>query len=80
MSDTDASEHPSPERSTPDAEDRRKTARSNGPPKRRIREGRIRKGGMNLAPKTPRPNVHPKPQKPSASSSDGSSADDGSDE
>jgi hypothetical protein len=47
--------------------------------KGRIREGKTRKGGVNDAPKTPRPNVRPKPQKPqkpTASSDNSGNSDD----
>lgn len=42
----------------------------------RIREGGSRKGGVNDAPKTPRPSARPQPRKPSSSSS-GESEDGG---
>jgi hypothetical protein len=44
----------------------------------RIREGKTRKGGVNDAPKTPRPNVRPKPQtpqKPTGASENGGDRD-----
>jgi hypothetical protein len=42
--------------------------------KRRIREGKTR-GGVNEAPKTPRPNVRPGPQKPTGSSENSQESD-----
>lgn len=38
-----------------------------------IQEGKVRKGGVNSAPKTPRPNVRPQPQKPQNATAQGSS-------
>lgn len=46
-------------------DERTRTART------KIQEGTRRRGGVNDAPKRPRPNVRPKPQKPSSDKTEG---------
>lgn len=47
--------------------------------KGRIREGKTRKGDVNDAPKTPRPNVRPKPQTPQKPTASSDNSEEGED-
>lgn len=63
-----------------EGEKSRSDGHTDAPVRNRITEGPRRKGGKNKPPQVPRPDVRPKPQKPSASSSEDASGDGESDD